>query len=629
MLCLFFLGAICVSLAATTTIDVNQVVTDEGNGQTGGDGGFVVPIDATPPGIYDVRIYAITQTSAMVSWRTNEVCLAELYYGKSRRFESGPLVPHTDSYEDYHEVALSGLEPGVKYYLKIKVQNQKGVKNVITRYSFYTLPEFLGVPNVGNLAAAQVDKTIVLTWENPVADNFRGVQINKNIGSPAWNADEGERVFSGLMETFVDANIRDKTVYFYTVFSYDDKGHLSSGVITSLTTDFAAPGGQGGQDEPDQGEEETPDEAPAAVVNLRAAKDLEKKLISLSWQCPESSPGCKVEIYRTTGFPSPSPEGELIYGGSDNRYDDIGVEEGVMYFYSVFVKSERGIYSKARIVAAILEEGVSDIDDAIWNDLVFMDIDHNLVLESPDGDEIGILAGNTVGVSYGAQNLTSNLKGVVMKIQKASYIMEFDQSSQTYKTSFITPAPVEHLLKIDFLDQNDEVVFEKEIMLKVLPPGGIYSLQNEKLFAGGLTFGRFLCRLGNLLGGYDESCMLEAGVADAEVGIFAKNEGGNWELWNAYKHNQSNPALSGNNGQYGFSVPNGEYWMMIEKSGFEKTERGITVKNNVINENIKIYGRRKGKYGILLLILLAILAGSYLKRRWSKKDENGRQGGSA
>jgi hypothetical protein len=621
MLCLFFLGMICVSLAATTTFNVNQTVIDEGNGQTGNDGGggFIVPIDATPPGVYDVRIYAVTQTSAMVSWKTNEPCLAELYYGKTRNFELGPLVAHADSYEDYHEVALSNLEPGMKYYLKIRVQNQKGVRNTVTSYSFYTLPKFLGVPNVGNLAAMQADKTIVLTWENPAADNFRGVQINKNIGYPAWNINEGEKVFSGLMETFVDANIKDKTAYFYTVFSYDDQGHFSSGVITSLTTDFAAAGGEGGQEGPEAGEEEIPEGIPAGVVNLRATKDMEKKIISLSWQCPESSPGCKVEIYRNTGFPSLFPEGDLIYGGSDNRYDDADVAEGVMYFYSVFVKNEKGNYSNARIVAAILEEGISDIDDAIWNNLVFMDIGHNLVLEFSEENAISILAGNTVGVSYGAQDMANNLKAVVMKIQKASYIMEFDDNSQTYKTSFIVPAPVEHLLKIDFIDQNGEIVFEKEITLKVLPPGGIYSMQNERLFAGGLTLGRFLCRAGNLLGGYNEACMQETGVADAEVSIFAKNDDGNLQLWNAYKRNQSNPALSGDNGEYGFSVPNGEYEVWVEKDGFERMKKGVTVGNNVINENIKIYGRRKGKYGILLLIILAVSAGIYFKRRRRKK----------
>lgn len=615
-LCLCCLGAICAALASTTTIDVQQTVTDEGNGQGGG---FVVPIDATPPGVYDVRIYDITQTSAKISWRTNEPCLAELYYGKNRSFGSGPLALHADSYEDYHEAALSGLEPGVKYYLKIRVQNQKGVKNTITRYSFYTLPEFTGVPNVANLAAREVDKTIVLTWENPAAENFRGVQINKNIGSPAWSADEGEKVFSGLMETFVDANIKDKTAYFYTVFSYDEAGHLSSGVIASLTTDFAQPGGE---EKPGGPGEEEPEETVPGVVNLRASKDMEMKTISLDWQCPESVPGCKVEIYRTTGFPSPSPEGSLIYAGSDNRYDDRDVAEGTMYFYSVFVKSEKGVYSKARIVAAILEKGVSDIDDAIWNDLVFMDIEHNLVLEPEDGDAISLFAGNTLGVSYGAQNFAGQLKAVVMKIRKASYILEFDESSRTYKTSFIVPAPVEHLIKIDFIDFSDEIVYEKAITLKALPPGRIHSLQNEKLFAGGLTLGKFLCRLGNLLGGYDERCMRETGVRGAEVGVYARNEGGNWELWNAYKHGQSNPALTGDDGQYGFSVSNGEYRVLIKKGGFGKQEVDISVKNNLINKNIKIYVKKKNRYDILLVTALLIAAAIYVKKRSLDRRKN-------
>jgi hypothetical protein len=324
-------------------------------------------------------------------------------------------------------------------------------------------------------------------------------------------------------------------------------------------------------------------------------------------------------------------EGDLVYSGFEDHFDDTDVKQGQIYYYTVFVKNEKGAYSTGRLVAAGLDEESFDFDDIVWNDLTFVDVRTGVVLEPKDGEEIGMLQDGILGVNYGTKTALGNLKEIVIRIDGSSYALEFNEDTQSYKTSFVVPDVGEHEMKLDFINQNDEIAFEKDIRLKVLLLGKVYAMENERLFASGLTWKRFVCRLGNILGGYDEACMSETGVQDAEVTVYYKTvyvkEGNEvWQLWDADRYKQFNPSLTDSAGRYGLTVSNGEYEILVERRGFENARRDITVDHNVINENVKLYKKKGNRYGVLLLIISLILIAIYMKKRASNKRKKRNEG---
>lgn len=635
--CFCFLSVSYLAIAATDTVQLKQTVGEEGDGTepetlpTGG--GIILPIDATPPQILNLKIYDIDLDSAKVSFQTDEVCLVQLYYGKVKVYEYGPLLDHADSYENFHELSLENLASGTKYNLKIVIKNQKGVENVVTDYSFYTVPEFKTIPAVGSLTATQVGKTVVLDWKNPQVPDFQGVQISKQTGTPALSPDQGEKVFFGLANNFVDTDVKDHTTYYYTVFAFDASGKFSSGVTVSIKTDFPASGGTGteigGGEETSGGTQPTPTEdtdgEPGEIIspikdvrNLQVSADLTKKTITLQWEYAEIAVASAVEIRRDLNFPSMSPlEGELVYAGNGTSFVDSNIRKGQVYYYTVYVKDDKGRYSGGAMIAAELKETATESPELDrWQDMNLVDVVSGIPLEIQDGGEINFVQDRILGVSYGVENIPDNLAAVAIQIGNTSYLLDYSEAESVYKTSFVVPSiPGIYSFDMVFLNGNNEVFFEKDLQMKVLPRGEIYTLKNEKLFSGESSWGKFWCRLGNLLGRENLDCMTQSAVSGASLQLFLKNEDKVWEIWNAKEYHQENPSLADESGSYGFFLPNGEYEIGVEKDGFAYEKIAYTVTNNILVEDIRINVKKNPKYVILTLAILFILIAKILKKR--------------
>jgi len=621
------------AIAATDSIQVRQTVGEEGDGEEPPEGegsvggGIVLPIDATPPEVSEVRFYDITLDSAKVFFRTDEVCLVELSYGKTKAFESGPLMDHPDTYEYEHNFSLEDLDPGTKYYIKIIVRNQKGIQNVITSYGFYTTPEFSTIiPDVGSLSATQSGKTVVLEWKNPSAENLQGVQISRQTGLPALSPDQGEKIFFGTGSRFEDADVRDDTKYFYTVFVFDTAGNFSSGVSISIKTDFpgegnGSPEGSGGNENPSGGNQ-TPsgEEQPLLDVrNLKATADVPAKKIILTWEYAEKEAASRVEIRRDVNFPSMSPwEGDLVYSGPDTRFEDGNIRKGQIYFYSVYVKAEDGRYSNGAIIAAELKESSGQTsEEEQWEDMNFIDVDSGVPLSIRDGGEIDVLYESTLGVSYGLEVIPESLHKVAIQLGDTYYYLSYDSDTKSYKTSLLVPsAPGEYPFNVVFLNEENEVFFEKDLRLRVLSRGRVFTYENEPLWGSKMTLEAVICRLRNIFGEDDLSCKDEKLVDGAQVTVYRKNRDNVWEQWNAKEFNQENPRLTGPDGEYAFYLRDGEYEINVTKEGFVDKKVYVSVVDNILNEDIQMRMKKDLRYGIIILILLFIFVLLLLKKRF-------------
>ncbi len=594
-------------------MNVEQSVYEESRG-----GGVVFPINATPPLISDVRIFDITADGAKISWSTNEVCLAELYYGENEAYEYGPLIDHSDSYEMFHNFALSGLKSGTTYYLRIKSENQNGAERILQDYSFNTLPEFNLPANVGSLLAVQKDKTIFLTWQNPSDEDFAGVLINRKIGSPSLDKNDGERIFDGSMESFIDSNVEQGKKYYYTAFSYNKANLFSTGVFVFVQV--ILPGedssdNQGPNDNPD-----VPVNTPEDVTSLETFFESGDESIRIFWVNPEKE-DVEIEVRKQTGFPALTPyEGSLIYSGKENSFEDFDIKEGQIYYYSVFTKSKEGIYSKGQFIAAGIDEEINFEDT--WEAMNFFDVGSGIEL-SLQNKNVAILSGRTLGFEYKIKTLPANVARAGIKVNKSFYLFTFDKEDLAYETSFVVPEEAgQYPMSFVFLDSGENIIYKKDIDLSIEPLGKISGIRYKNFSDLENLSDKFICFADRLLGTYSENCLIYENLDGAEIDVFREKQNGEWEFWDSATFFQQNPYFTGTSGSFGFSVPNGKYKLVIKKTGYEEKVVMLEAENNVINENIVLEMEKDLRYDIIIVVILLLFIIIFSSKRFFRKFRN-------
>jgi hypothetical protein len=96
------------------------------------------PVDATPPVIANVQIVDVTETSATVTWTTDEVSDTRVEFGTSTSYGAVAVKPESVT---SHAFTLDGLTPGTLYNLRVKSWDNAPVRNSATsgNFTFTTL----------------------------------------------------------------------------------------------------------------------------------------------------------------------------------------------------------------------------------------------------------------------------------------------------------------------------------------------------------------------------------------------------------------------------------------------------------------------------------------------------------
>jgi len=89
--------------------------------------------------------------------------------------------------------------------------------------------------DVGAFTATAWDGQIGLSWTNPPELDFEGVRILRKESGPPANAGDGDLVYEGDAEEYVDTGLANGTTYFYSAFSYDYAPNYSNGVTANET----------------------------------------------------------------------------------------------------------------------------------------------------------------------------------------------------------------------------------------------------------------------------------------------------------------------------------------------------------------------------------------------------------
>lgn len=210
--------------AATTT---SQVVPTAGGGA----------VELHAPGLELVRLEIIPdRDSAVLRYETVGFVRSVIKWGETNSYEMGTIGER--SFSRIHEIHILNLKPGTTYQFTIEGENYVGIYGVLTSNNFTTLQPVDVFPpaNVQNLRALKDGDDIVLSWENPNDPDFEKIRVLRNENFYPSDTADGWLVYDGDRE-----NVRDRSIaipgtrQFYTVFTYDKQGNISSGAVVAIT----------------------------------------------------------------------------------------------------------------------------------------------------------------------------------------------------------------------------------------------------------------------------------------------------------------------------------------------------------------------------------------------------------
>jgi len=176
-------------------------------------------------------------TGALVSFDTNSIVYAQIFWGTDTNYGSGTLVEKVPT--DSHHFIIQNLKPSTKYYLKIVLTSQLGRTNSYENIQFVTTSSsIVALPsNVTRFSATPNKTAITLDWKLPLDPTLVGVRIVRSTQFYPSTPKDGQVIFDDStaqgVESFVDQNVSIGVTYFYTIFTKDIAGNFSSGAIDS------------------------------------------------------------------------------------------------------------------------------------------------------------------------------------------------------------------------------------------------------------------------------------------------------------------------------------------------------------------------------------------------------------
>jgi len=94
--------------------------------------------DSTAPVITDVSASSQTETSAVVTWTTNEAGTSQVEYGRTAQYGSTTVLD--EELVATHSVTLSGLQPNTVYHFRVKSSDEAENEALSGDYVFATPP---------------------------------------------------------------------------------------------------------------------------------------------------------------------------------------------------------------------------------------------------------------------------------------------------------------------------------------------------------------------------------------------------------------------------------------------------------------------------------------------------------
>ncbi|MFZ1626173.1 MAG: LamG-like jellyroll fold domain-containing protein [Candidatus Moraniibacteriota bacterium] len=200
-------------------------------------GSFSTAVELLPSGRFttaaelstEPKVSLVTTRSATISWGTDRTSDSKIQYGKGARSYFSEEPSNSDQLTD-HEIKLSNLSPGTRYYFKAKWTDEDGNTGVSTEDSFETLP----APTVTDPQAKSLGlSSVVLEF---TAEDANSVRIYYGTTASFGSV---KQIATSTTKTTYDVtldNLLDGTKYFYKINTLDSEEEEYDGSTLSFET---------------------------------------------------------------------------------------------------------------------------------------------------------------------------------------------------------------------------------------------------------------------------------------------------------------------------------------------------------------------------------------------------------
>ncbi len=175
------------------------------------------------------KVSAITTRAATIAWSTDRASDSKIQYGKSARSYYSEEPSNSDQLTD-HEIHLTNLSPGTRYYFKAKWTDEDGNTGVSTEDSFETTP----APTVTDPTAKTIGLSdVVLEF---TVENANTVKIYYGTTSSFGSVKEIATSTTKTAYNVTLDELQDGTKYYYKVNTLDSEEEEYDGSTLSFET---------------------------------------------------------------------------------------------------------------------------------------------------------------------------------------------------------------------------------------------------------------------------------------------------------------------------------------------------------------------------------------------------------
>jgi phosphodiesterase/alkaline phosphatase D-like protein len=201
---------------------------------------LTLPASASPFQISNVSAGEIGNTTATITWTTDELGNSTVNYGNTIPLDNSLS---NSTFVTSHIISLTDLAPATLYYYEVASTNEAGNVTLVDNngglyYTFTTDPYFPTISgiNVGNIT----DTSAIITW---TTDRLANSTVNYgNSTPPSIPASESDFV---LNHSVTLTGLTPSTQYYYEVSSTNQYGNSTvdnnSGSFYTFTTSLAPP----------------------------------------------------------------------------------------------------------------------------------------------------------------------------------------------------------------------------------------------------------------------------------------------------------------------------------------------------------------------------------------------------
>jgi hypothetical protein len=183
------------------------------------------PTDSTPPVISNIQVTSVSDTTAEVTWTTDEPSDSIVQYGTTSG--SYPSSENSPNLVTSHSITLTGLTDNTTYYFRVGSTDGSGNGPTISSESGFTTNPALDTtaPTISNVqvtSITQTTATISWTTNEPSDSEVQYDSASRLWGSYPWGENDNNLVTS---HSIILTGLEADTTYYFRVGSTDGSGN--------------------------------------------------------------------------------------------------------------------------------------------------------------------------------------------------------------------------------------------------------------------------------------------------------------------------------------------------------------------------------------------------------------------